>query len=69
MSDLEQMLNRQAHWQRSRQSLTWPEKIRQAERVLASVRQLRARPGPVARRPTVRAHNSTSARSTDISGH
>ena len=48
MSDLEQMLTRQAEWQKSRQSLTWPEKIRMAERVLASVRQWHMRPGPEA---------------------
>ena len=46
MSDLEQMLTRRAEWQKSRQSLTWPEKIRMAERVLASVRQWRGRPIP-----------------------
>ena len=46
MTDLEHLLSRQAQWQRSRQSLTWPEKIRQAERVLDSVRQWRARTGP-----------------------
>ena len=46
MTDLEQMLERQAQWQKSRQSLTWPEKIRMAERVRDSVRQLRAQPRP-----------------------
>ena len=44
MGDLKQMLERQAQWQKNRQSLTWPEKIRLAERVLESVRQWRARP-------------------------
>jgi hypothetical protein len=44
MTDLEQMLKRQAQWQKSRQSLTWPEKIRMAERVRESVGQLRAQP-------------------------
>jgi len=44
MTDLEHMLERQAQWQKSRQSLTWPEKIRMAERVRESVRQLRAQP-------------------------
>ena len=44
MSDPIQMLNRQAQWQKNRQSLTWPEKLRLAERVLESVRQWRARP-------------------------
>jgi hypothetical protein len=67
MSDLEQMFNRQAHWQKSRQSLTWPEKIRQAERVLESVRQWRAKPDPVVRRPTEGAHHATGTRST--TGH
>lgn len=42
------MLNRQARWQKSRQSLTWPEKVRLAEQVLASVRQWHTRPGPEA---------------------
>ena len=44
MSDPELILRRQAQWQKSRQSLTWPEKIRLAERVRESVRQLRAQP-------------------------
>ena len=44
MTDLEHMLERQAQWQKSRQSLTWPEKIRMAERVRESVRQLRVQP-------------------------
>lgn len=42
MDDIQQLLNRQAVWQRSRQSLTWPEKIRMAEKVRESVKQLRA---------------------------
>ena len=46
MTDLEQLLKRQAEWQRSRQSLTWPEKIRLAERVRESVGQLRVEPRP-----------------------
>lgn len=47
MTDIERMLERQAQWQRSRQALTWPEKIRLAERVRESVEQLRAKPRPV----------------------
>ncbi len=52
MTDFERMLKRQADWQKSRQSLTWPEKIRMAERMRESVRQLRAqlRPTKPARR-------------------
>ena len=42
MSDIQEMLERQAQWQKGRKALTWPEKIRMAERVRESVRQLRA---------------------------
>ena len=45
MTDVEQMLARQTLWQKSRQSLTWPEKIRLAERVRESIMLLRAQPG------------------------
>lgn len=44
MIDVEQMLERQARWQKSRQALTWAEKIRMAERVRESVIQLREQP-------------------------
>ncbi len=46
MDDVQEMLKRQAVWQRSRQSLTWPEKIRMAEKVRESVKQLRASSAP-----------------------
>ncbi len=46
MNDVHDMLKRQAGWQRSRQSLTWPEKIRMAQKVRESVKQLRASPAP-----------------------
>jgi len=46
MNDVQEMLKRQAVWQRSRQSLTWPEKIRMAEMVRESVKQLRASSAP-----------------------
>jgi hypothetical protein len=42
MDDIQQLLTRQAVWQRSRQSLTWPDKIRMAEMVRESVKELRA---------------------------
>ena len=42
MSDSQQLLERQARWQKTRQALSWPEKIQMAERVRESVRQLRA---------------------------
>lgn len=41
MSDVKQLLERQASWQRARKALTWPEKVRMAEQVRESVRQLR----------------------------
>jgi len=45
MSDIQELLERQARWQKTRKNLTWPEKIRMAERVRASILQLRVRPG------------------------
>jgi hypothetical protein len=46
MDEVQQLLTRQAVWQRSRQSLTWPEKVRLAEMVRESVQQLRASSPP-----------------------
>jgi hypothetical protein len=46
MTSVDEMLKRQAQWQKSRQHLTWPEKIRMAEQVRDSVVALRrASPG------------------------
>jgi hypothetical protein len=41
MSEIQALLERQARWQKTRRALSWPEKVRMAERVLESVRQLR----------------------------
>lgn len=41
MTSHEELLARQAAWQKSRQALSWPEKIRQAERMRASVEAIR----------------------------
>ncbi len=41
MSDVKLLLDRQASWQRTRQALTWPEKVRIAEQVRESILQLR----------------------------
>ena len=41
MTESERLLRRQAEWQKSRQALSWPEKIRQVERLRASVEELR----------------------------
>ena len=40
--DVRELLQRQAEWQRSRQALSWPEKIRMAEKVRDSIQTLRA---------------------------
>ena len=47
MTETEAMLRRQTEWQKSRRALTWPEKIRMAERIRDSIRTLRthAKPG------------------------
>jgi hypothetical protein len=47
MSDVRHLLERQARWQKTRRALSWPEKIRMAEMVRESVRQLRAAPKAV----------------------
>lgn len=41
MSEIQALLERQARWQKTRRALSWPEKIRMAERVRESARQLR----------------------------
>jgi hypothetical protein len=43
MRNVEEMLERQAEWQKRRASLSWPEKVRMVEAVQESIRQLRAR--------------------------
>ena len=42
MTEIEQLLARQARWQKSRKALSWPEKIRMAEQIRASVAQWRS---------------------------
>jgi hypothetical protein len=42
MNETERLLRRQAEWQRDRRSLTWPEKIRQAEQLRATLEAFRA---------------------------
>jgi hypothetical protein len=51
MSEIQALLERQARWQRSRKALSWPEKIRMAERVRESVQQLRRPAEAAAGRP------------------
>jgi hypothetical protein len=41
MTSHEELLARQAAWQKSRQTLSWPEKIRQAARMRSSIEAIR----------------------------
>jgi hypothetical protein len=66
MTRADELFSRQAQWQRSRRNLSWPEKIREAERLrpsLESFRQMRmnrgVRPaGPLQERTVAPAHGS-----------
>jgi hypothetical protein len=49
MSDPQPLLDRQAEWQKTRKALSWPEKIRMAERIRESV--LRFRRGAPPKKP------------------
>ena len=51
MNEVQDLLEKQARWQKSRQALSWPEKIRMAEAIRDSVRQLRQIPREEAPRP------------------
>ncbi len=42
MRDVHQLLQRQAQWQKSRQALPWPEKIRLVEGIRDSIEAFRA---------------------------
>lgn len=42
MIDTRQLLERQAQWQKSRQALSWPEKIRMAQSIRDSVEVFRS---------------------------
>jgi hypothetical protein len=43
MTEIEKLLARQARWQKGRQSLSWPEKIRMAERIRSSAQRWRSK--------------------------
>jgi len=47
MSDIPDLLVRQAKWQKSLRNLSWPEKVRLAARLRSQVKELRQQ-GPVA---------------------
>ena len=54
MSDVPALLKRQAEWQKRRASLSWPEKMRLAERLRDDVATLRhgSTAGPSSMRPS-----------------
>lgn len=58
MNEIEQLLERQARWQKSRKALSWPEKIRMAEQIRASVGWWRS----MASKKAVAAHKSKGIR-------
>ena len=43
MTEIEALLERQARWQKAREDLSWPEKIKMAEQILPSVAKWRIR--------------------------
>ncbi len=75
MTRADDLLSRQAQWQHSRRNLSWPEKIRQAERLRPSVeafRQMRmnrgVRPaGPQQERTVAPAAHDSSHRGPSVS--
>ena len=51
MSDIQDLLARQARWQKRRQALSWPEKIQLALKMRESIGMLRARREPAPAKP------------------
>lgn len=62
MTEIEQLLERQARWQKSRSSLSWAEKIRMAERVRESAARWRLK----AESNAARAREGKDASSNDL---
>ncbi|MGH7267245.1 MAG: hypothetical protein ACREMB_20690 [Candidatus Rokuibacteriota bacterium] len=58
MNEIKALLKRQARWQKSRRALSWPEKIRMAERVRDSAERWCSKAG----KPPVGDDKSKSAR-------
>jgi hypothetical protein len=54
MPEFGERLERQAQWQRSRKSLSWPEKVRQAEAMREAIKALRASKADVPASATAR---------------
>ena len=50
MSNVQKLLERQTKWQKARKALPWPEKVRMAEMIRESARQLRATGGKANRK-------------------
>ena len=53
MSEINQFLEPQAQWQKRRQALSWPDKIRMAEQIRASVAQWRSMAGKTLPAPSI----------------
>jgi hypothetical protein len=51
MSDIQDLLARQARWQKRRQALSWPEKIQLALKMRESIGMLRGRRVPAPAKP------------------
>lgn len=69
MTRADELFSRQAQWQRSRRNLSWPEKIREAERLrpsLEAFRQMRMNRGV---RPAGQLQERTVAPAAHDSGH
>ncbi len=59
MDETGKQLERQAHWQKSRKNLSWPEKVRQAEAIRDAMKALRKTKTDVALKPKNPAPTST----------
>lgn len=57
MTDIRDLVERQARWQRGRAALPWPEKIRLIEMIHESIKALRAGARTGSERPTGEAEN------------
>lgn len=54
MTDVRQLLARQAEWQRARGGLSWPEKVRMAEAMREAIVRLRGEKRQAQKRPPPR---------------
>jgi hypothetical protein len=69
MTHVDELLARQAQWQRSRRNLSWPEKIREAERLRPSLEAFRRMRMNRDGSPAGQAQGQTAAPAVHDSGH